>query len=250
MHSRRECEDANYQERAMAQTRHEPFQCYAKQHATFKHPATAVVAGPSGSGKTTFLMSLIEHKSTAFTPEPSRIILCYKQFQPAYEKLLSRTDVQLVQGCKGYTLCPDTRTLLIIDDFSSESEEASIGELFSVSSHHLNTSVFYVTHNLFLQTRAFRLTALNAQYYVLFKSIRGAGQIATLARQVFAGQKGKGKRLMEAYSNTTRTPFSYLVLDLHPETPEAMRFRSHILPGEGAVLASNRDANLITCYTT
>ncbi len=225
MHSRRECEDGNYQERAMAQTRHEPFQCYAKQHATFKHPATAVVAGPSGSGKTTFLMSLIEHKSTAFTPE-------------------------LVQGCKGYTLCPDTRTLLIIDDFSSESEEASIGELFSVSSHHLNTSVLYVTHNLFLQTRAFRLAALNAQYYVLFKSIRGAGQIATLARQVFAGQKGKGKRLMEAYSNATRTPFSYLVLDLHPETPKAMRFRSHILPGEGAVLASNGDANLITCYTT
>ena len=120
--------------------------------------------------------------------------------------------------------------------------------MFSVSSHHLNTSVFYVTHNLFLQTRAFRLAALNAQYYVLFKSIRGAGQIATLARQVFAGQKGKGKRLMEAYSNATRTPFSYLVLDLHPETPEAMRFRSHILPGEGAVLASNGDANLITCY--
>ena len=90
-------------------------------------PLLAVVAGPSGSGKTSFLMSLIEHKSTAFTPEPSRIILCYKQFQPAYEKLLSRTDVQLVQGCKGYTLCPDTRTLLIIDDFSSESEEANIG---------------------------------------------------------------------------------------------------------------------------
>ena len=54
MHSRRECEDGNYQERAMAQTRHEPFQCYAKQHATFKHPATAVVAGPSGPGKQHF----------------------------------------------------------------------------------------------------------------------------------------------------------------------------------------------------
>ena len=71
MHSRRGCEDSYYLERAMAQTRQAPFQCYAKQHATFKHPATAVVAGPSGSGKTSFLMSLIEHKSTAFTPEPS-----------------------------------------------------------------------------------------------------------------------------------------------------------------------------------
>ena len=232
----------------ITQTRQAPFQCFAKQHVTFKHPATCVVAGPSGSGKTSFLMALIEHKSTVFTPEPRQIILCYKQFQPAYEKLLSRTDVQLVQECKGYTLRPDTRTLLIIDDFSSESEEANIGELFSVSGHHLNVSVFYVTHNLFLQTRAFRLAALNAQYYVLFKSIRGAGQIATLARQVFAGQKGKGKRLMEAYSNATLAPFSYLVLDLHPETPDAMRFRSHILPGEGVVLGSNGDVNLITCY--
>ena len=105
---------------------------------------------------------------------------------------MSQTDVQLVQGCKGYTLCPDTRTLLIIDDFSPESEEANIGELFSVSSHHLNTSVFYVTHNLFLQTRSFRLAALNAQYYVLFKSIRGAGQIATLARQVLWVKRARG----------------------------------------------------------
>ena len=95
-------------------------------------------------------MQLIEHKSRAFTPEPSRIILCYKQFQPAYEKLLSRGYVQLVQGCKGYTLSPNTKTLLIIDDFSSESEEANIGELFSVSSHHFNVTMFYVCHNLFL----------------------------------------------------------------------------------------------------
>ena len=163
-------------------------------------------------------------------------------------KLLSRGDVQLVQGCKGYTLNPNTKTLLIIDDFSSESEEANIGELFSVSSHHLNVSVFYVCHNLFLQTRAFRLAALNAQYYVLFKSIRGAGQIATLARQVFAGQRGKAKRLMEAYAKATREPFSYLVLDLHPETPDTLRFRTHVLPSEGVVLSGNEDANLITCY--
>ena len=107
-----------------------------------------------------------------------------------------------------------------------------------------------MTHNLFLQTRVFRLAALNAQYYVLFKSIRGAGQIATLARQVFAGQKGKGKQLMETYSNATRAPFSYLVLDLYPETPDIMRFRSHILPGEGVVLGGNGAANLITCYAT
>ena len=36
------------------------FKGYAKQHATFKHPATVIVAGSSGSGKTSFLMSLIE----------------------------------------------------------------------------------------------------------------------------------------------------------------------------------------------
>ena len=64
----------------IAQTRQAPFQCYAKQHVTFKHPATCVVAGPSGSGKTSFLMALIEHKSTVFTPEPRQIILVTNSF--------------------------------------------------------------------------------------------------------------------------------------------------------------------------
>ena len=65
---------------------------------------------------------------------------------------------------------------------------------------------------------------------------------------VFAGQRGKAKCLMEAYAKATREPFSYLVLDLHPETPDALHFRTHVLPSEGVVLSGNEDANLITCY--
>ena len=192
-------------------------------------------------------MNLIEHKASAFDPEPSRIILCYKKFQPAYEKLLSRRDVQLVQGCKGYTLSPGTRTLLILDDFSEESEQVGLGDLFSVQSHHMNTSVFYVCHNLFLQTKAYRLASLNAHYYVLFKSIRGSGQVGTLARQLFVGDKGKGQRLVRAYTSATSEPFSYIVIDLHPTTPDPLRLRTCVLPGKGLSLMG--DGNLIPCYS-
>ncbi len=43
---------------------------------------------------------------------------------------------------------------------------------------------------------------------------------------------GKKNYLVEAYSDATKTPHSYLLLDLHPETPEQFRIRTNIFPGE------------------
>ena len=53
---------------------------------------------------------------------------------------------------------------------------------------------------------------------------------------------------MEAYAKAAPEQFSYLVLGLHPETPDVLHFRTHVLPSEGVVLVGNEDANLITCY--
>ena len=42
----------------------------------------------------------------------------------------------------------------------------------------------------------------------------------------------KTKYMVEAYRDATSIPFGYLFADLKPETPEDLRLRSNIFPGE------------------
>jgi len=43
---------------------------------------------------------------------------------------------------------------------------------------------------------------------------------------------GKTKFLTEAFKDATAEPFTYLLLDLKPDTNEKMRVRANIFPGE------------------
>ena len=38
---------------------------------------------------------------------------------------------------------------------------------------------------------------------------------------------------MQVYEDVTAKPYSYLFIDLHQKTPEVIRVRTNILPGEG-----------------
>ena len=39
--------------------------------------------------------------------------------------------------------------------------------------------------------------------------------------------------VMQVYEDVTAKPYSYLFIDLHQKTPEVIRVRTNILPGEG-----------------
>jgi hypothetical protein len=61
------------------------------------------------------------------------------------------------------------------------------------------------------------------------KNTRDRAQISHLARQVYPHNS---KFLIEAYNDATQNPFSYLILDFKPQTPEAMRVLTGILPDQ------------------
>jgi hypothetical protein len=56
-----------------------------------------------------------------------------------------------------------------------------------------------------------------------------AGQIATLARQMYPNQL---KFLVEAFEDATRMPYGYLSIDLKAETEQRFRIRANIFPDE------------------
>jgi len=64
---------------------------------------------------------------------------------------------------------------------------------------------------------------------MIFKNPRDVTQIAHLAAQMYPG---KSKYMIESYRDATSAPFSYLLVDLKPDTDEKLRLRSNVFPGE------------------
>ena len=79
------------------------------------------------------------------------------------------------------------RNLVVIDDLASETDER-VTKLSTKKSHHCNTSVIYLVHNLFLEGKESRTISINAQYTVLFKTPRDNTQVVNLAKHVYPGR--------------------------------------------------------------
>jgi hypothetical protein len=191
------------------------------------------------SGKTYFLMNLIKNRDLMISPRIQRVIYSYKKYQSIFDTV---PDVEFVQGMN-FTLDKNIPTLLVIDDQMNDRND-KIAELFTVNCHHDNTSIIFVTQNLFLQNKDYRTAALNTQYFILFRSPRGTTQVQHLARQMFVG--GRAKEMVKAYENATSQPFTYLVVDMKPDTPHSMRLKCNMLPDEGEPFEG---VHLAHCYT-
>ena len=195
---------------------------------TFAHPFTAFVAGPSGCGKTEFTLKLIKYAKDLISPPVSRIIWCYGVWQ---ERIANVENVEIHDGVPSLQMFEDRApTLLILDDLMRElSNSTTAVDLFTKGSHHLNLSVIFLTQNIFYKSKELRSMSLNTHYFVLFKNPRDSQQVSVLARQIF----GNNWRFMqEAFTDATSVPFSYLLVDLKPQTEDRLRLRANIFPGE------------------
>jgi hypothetical protein len=193
---------------------------------SLKHPFTCIVAGPSGSGKTVFTTKLIENASTLLEPPPQRILWCYGVYQNFFNNI---KNVEFHDGLPDLeTFDGVQRTLLILDDLMHETDDR-VSQIFTKISHHKNVSVLYLTQNLFYGSKQNRTISLNSHYLVLFKNPRDATQISHLAGQMFPG---KSRYMIESYRDATSKPFSYLLVDLKPDTDDRLRLRANIFPGE------------------
>ena len=200
----------------------------------FRHPTTILIAGPTFSGKTTFVKRLI--RTRMVQPPPERTIWVYKEKDDKAEmesmgrefpgiQFYSELDSGLLDRIN-----PRERNLVILDDVMTEAGESkSVASMFTQGSHHRNMTVVFLVQNLFQQAKQMRNISLNTHYMVLYKNPRDQGQIRTLSYQMYPTEKNF---LADAFADATAAPHSYLLLDLHPETPEHMRVRSQIFPGE------------------
>ena len=159
-------------------------------------------------------------------PIPDHIVWYYGEWQPIYATI---RGVEFVEGLPDIgALDPQKRHLVIIDDLMSETDER-ITSLFTKKSHHRNISVIYIVQNVFHKGKENRTISLNSHYIVMFKNPRDASQITHLAKQMYPGNV---KYMQEAFYDATSDPYGYLFIDLKQDTPEHLRLRTRIFPGQ------------------
>ena len=200
-----------------------------------KHPFRMIIGGPSESGKTSFVKRFLQHLSDMVNPVPTKILYFYSMTQPAYEEMSAfHHDISFIQGLPSSDIetLLDKRyqNLIILDDMMTEiADNPTIGNLFLRGSHHLNLSVIFLMQNIFPKGKQCRNISLNASYMVLFRNPRDKAQIGTLARQMYPGN---ARFLIDCFEDATSQAYAYLFLDLRTTTPEALKLRTNIFPGE------------------
>jgi len=201
---------------------------------SFRHPTTILIAGPTQAGKTFFFNQILENN--LIQPPPSRIIYVYGEHQPDLAHLNKLYEsIEFVKGMKKFlqvlpTISPNERNLVVLDDQMGEAGKLDeVSELFTKGSHHRNITMVYIVQNLFDKGKAHRTISLNSHYIILFKNPRDQGQVRALAQQAFPSQV---KYFTEAFRSATKNDHGYLLLDMHPLTPDPLRVRSKIFKNE------------------
>ena len=190
------------------------------------HPFTCVIPGPTGSGKTMFVRRFVKNIRDMMMPVPDRITWSYDVYQTIYGTI---TGVDFVQGLPDLDMLdPSERHLIIIDDQMDDVDQ-KVSDLFTKYSHHKNLSVILIVQNLFNKNKHHRTISLNTHYMILFKNPRDQSQMMSLAQQMYPHNM---KRFIEAYEFGTSRPHGYLMIDMKQATPELLRLRSSIFPGE------------------
>ena len=190
----------------------------------FKHPFCMTVAGPSKSGKTFFVSNILRNINNLIHPLPFKILYSYSEWQPMFDDLKSKIhNIVFIHGIP--EMDEIDNCLMILDDLSSSCiESKEIVHLFTVGSHHRNTSVILFTQNIFEQGKYARSISLNSNYLVIFNNLRDKRQINHLGSQLYPKENYFiNEVLQDAFKSQPR---GYLIIDLLPDSKDDIRLRS------------------------
>ena len=200
-----------------------------------------LLAGPSGCGKSSFLVKLLQNdlrgKWSLLERLPENIVWVYSEWQPLYSEITTSCqeadiEINFVKNIfeAESLIHPENINWLVVDDAMGDmpiDQETELLRWFVKRSHHRQTSVVYMQQNIFAKTPLHRTISLNCTHFVIFKNPRDKTQIEHLAKQMFPG-KGGVSFIRDAYQKATETPYSYIMLDMMPTTPEELRVRANL----------------------
>ncbi|GBM23592.1 hypothetical protein AVEN_265993-1 [Araneus ventricosus] len=189
-----------------------------------RHPFTALVGGATSCGKTHLIKKLIDFKM--IHPFPPKIIWCYGAYKNLYKEMKT---VEFHEGLPS-NINTISNDLIVIDDLMSElSNNDKLTKLFTKGSHHRNLSIIFIVQNIFHKGKEMRDISLNAHCMFVFKNPRDRSQVMHLGRQLYPNNVNFFR---EVYEDATSKAYSYLLIDLTPQTEDSLRLRTGLFPGD------------------
>ena len=206
---------------------------YDRADVQMAFPSCSLICGPSLSGKTSLCMKIIERADVVYEKPPTLIYYCYNEWQPIFDKLLSKAKVVMHDGLPDLDelrkLSQKERILLILDDLMVKLDKFPDAEkLFSVASHHFNMACIAIIHSIFY-SKTIRNLRLNSSYLFLFKNNADFNSINILASQMYPSRRNY---FISAFQSATSTPHTYLLVDNHKTTKPEFRLRSSLFLDE------------------
>ena len=206
----------------------------------FSSPTSILVSGATQSGKTFFTKRLLSCADKMFTIPPSSIIYAYTEYQPMFDEMIdsipklrfhcglpSREEIEQYSEGNGHTI-------LVLDDmFLKIGRSEDCVHLFTVTSHHRNISVIYLTQSLYPPGKYSRTISLNCLNVILFKNFRDTRQIISFGSQILPGNLPFFK---SAYESATRVNYGYIHICLEPNQVREYQLRTNIFPGEEIIV--------------
>jgi len=206
----------------------------------FKACSSIVLHGSTGTGKTYWLYRLLLNANVMFTENVHDILYCYGVWQSLFDTMEENiSNLTFHEGIPSVEkldefLAPKQHKIIIFDDLmNSFLSNKEMEKLFTQGTHHRHVSVIYLSQNIFQAGRISKTLSNNTGYMVLFQNIRCIEQLAVLGRQIFPG---KGKMFVNIFKDATKSPYSYLVLNLTPNVDMKYRMLTQIFPGEDPII--------------
>lgn len=124
---------------------------------------------------------------------------------------------------------------IVFDDLMQDAVNSQqISDLFTKGSHHRNLSVILLTQNFFVQGKEMRNISLNSHYIVLFKNPRDKTIARNIARQMYPD---KLLAFQKVFDDAASKPYSYLFINLKPDTNEERRLLTNVLDEKGPLFS-------------
>ena len=190
-----------------------------KDLSLFDNPFRILIAGASNSGKSFFASELIRRYYLKFT----KIIVIGSDLENIDDLNIERNDdfnpFDELESLIG-------ETLVVFDDVIFNENIIKIASQCFIRGRHLRISCIFLSQNLFLNNKYFRIISLNCTHVVLFQ-MRDSKQIKYFAKSFLSD--GKIEPFSKLYrKEVLNKDYNYLFIDFTKHPNSKLQIRNNI----------------------